>query len=240
MDELEYSPTLEDTIRLSLFPEMLGGLSHELAQPLNAITLACEVMRLKMGRTDLPASEKEFFDVRLKGVKSQVTRAVSLLDQFRSFFMETDVQKEPADLHKSLERVLELIGQQLTARGIIFSTKKTEIPISCNWPNGLVELAIAHCLIFIRNTIDSMRKMAELSDRSIGCNLIIQTRSLGSGAQIDFTFDPEFDDAQWAVFSDSEIPFGLAATKNIIVNMGGNLILNKGMAQLSFPQLRET
>ena len=112
MDEPNKSSHHENVMRLSLFPEILGGLSHELAQPLNAITLACEVMRLKIERSSLSSEEKDFFDVRLQGVKTQVTKAGSLIDNLRFFFNEHSTDTTTTDVPKALERVTGLVGQQ--------------------------------------------------------------------------------------------------------------------------------
>ena len=235
MEEFDRSPTGEEIMRLSLFPEMLGGLSHELAQPLNAITLACEVMRLKIGRTDLSDTEKDFFDVRLKGVKNQVTRAVSLMEQFRLLFNEQVQQDGPADIYKSLDCVLELVMQQLSARGINLTIEKHTDAVYSKWPPRLVEMALAHCLVFVRNRIDRVRKLADDSAKSLMCNLSIELRSVDSGAQIDFRFDErghtDQDDSSVAAMSS----FGLRAAMETVAMHGGDLIPEKGLVRLMLP-----
>lgn len=235
MDEFEHSPTGEEIMRLSLFPEMLGGLSHELAQPLNAITLACEVMRLKIGRTDLSDAEKDFFDIRLKGVKNQVTRAVSLMEQFRFLFNEQVKQDGPADICKSLDRVLELVAQQLSARGINLTIERPVDVVYSKWPPRLVEMAVAHCLVFIRNRIDFLKKLADESAKSFICNLSIEVRSIDSGAQVDFRFDErgptDQDDSSVANINS----FALQAAMETVSKHGGALILEKGLVRLMLP-----
>ncbi len=235
MAESERSPTNEEIMRLSLFPEMLGGLSHELAQPLNAITLACEAMRLKMGRTDLSETEKDFLDIRLKGVKNQVTRAVSLLEQFRFLFNEQTQQDGPADIFKSLDRVLELVGQQLSARGINLTIEKHVGAVYSKWPPRLVEMALAHCLVFVRNRIDFTKKLTDDSTRNLMCNLSIEVRSLDSGAQVDFRFNEQGDTNQGDSSIETMNSFAFRAATDTIAEQGGNLILENGLLRLLLP-----
>ena len=240
MHPMEYAPAIEDTMRLSLLPEMLGGLSHELAQPLNAINLACEVMRLKMSRSDLPDQEKEFFDVRLNGVKKQVTRAVSMLDQFRSFFGVQNLSQGNTNLNESVQRVMDLIGQQLTARGFTCSVRKQEQEIILNWPSALVELAIGHCFVHIRNRADQLNKIEATSSGPTSRKLVIGIRSLGSGSEISFSIDKEFEPMSESTTSEPEISVGMAATREVIRKNGGNLSIESRLIQLSLPQLAST
>lgn len=236
MHEFESSITNEEIMRLSLFPEILGGLSHELAQPLNAITLACEVMRLKIGRADLPETEKEFFDVRLNGVKNQVTRAVSLLDHFRHLFSEQTQQDGQTDICKSMERVIELVGQQLSARGINLVFEKHEVGVYSKLPRGFVEMAVAHCLVYIRNRIDFVKKhAADDSSRNLSYNLSIKVFPLDSGSRIEFKYDehggPELTNSS---IGDSNSP-ALRSAVYSIGKHGGTLELETGLVRLVLP-----
>lgn len=236
MHEFESSITNEEIMRLSLFPEIQGGLSHELAQPLNAITLACEVMRLKIARADLPETEKEFFDVRLNGVKNQVTRAVSLLDHLRHLFSEQTQQDGQTDIFKSLERVIELVGQQLSARGINLMFEKHEVSVYSKLSRGFVEMAVAHCLIYIRNRVDFIKKhSAEDSSRNINYNLSIKVFPLYSGSRIEFEYDehssPKLADSS---IGDLNSP-ALRSALCTIEKHGGTLELEAGLVRLVLP-----
>ncbi|MHB8205056.1 MAG: hypothetical protein ACYDHG_15295, partial [Desulfomonilaceae bacterium] len=65
----------EELLALTVFPELVGGLSHEVAQPLNAISLACEVIRFKVERLALNKTDLNFFQDKLASIKNQVVRA---------------------------------------------------------------------------------------------------------------------------------------------------------------------
>ena len=236
MHEFESSITDEEIMRLSLFPEMLGGMSHELAQPLNAITLACEVMRLKMARAELPETEKNFFDVRLNGVKNQVTRAVSLLDHFRRLFSEQTEQGGQTDVCKSLKRVTELVGQQLSARGINLVLDKNADVVYSKWAPGFVEMAVAHCLVHIRNIIDLFKKQAaDDSLRSFNFNLFIKVFPVDSGCRIEFKFD-DHDASELADFPIEDMSsYGLHSARHTIEKQGGNLVVERGLVTLKLP-----
>ena len=61
----------EDLLRLASLGEVFGGFAHEIAQPLNAIMIASQVVQLKVERSALPKEEKEFITQRLCHQQSQ-------------------------------------------------------------------------------------------------------------------------------------------------------------------------
>ena len=51
----------EDVLQLTAFEELFAGFAHEIAQPLNAIMIASQVIQLKMEAASLTSDEKAFF-----------------------------------------------------------------------------------------------------------------------------------------------------------------------------------
>ncbi len=73
----------EDLLRLASLGEVFGGFAHEIAQPLNAIMIASQVVQLKVERSDLPEEEKKFVVHRLSIVTSQVQKASEIVESLR-------------------------------------------------------------------------------------------------------------------------------------------------------------
>ncbi len=109
-----------------------------------------------------------------------------------------------------------------------------------NWPSALVELAIGHCLVHIRNRADQLNKIEATSSGPTSRKLVIGIRSLGSGSEISFSIDKEFEPMSEATTSEPEISVGMAATREVIRKNGGNLLIESRLIQLSLPQLAST
>ena len=235
MDETQYSATPEEIMRLSLFPEMIGGLAHELAQPLNAITLACEVMRLKIQRSGLSATEKEFFDVRLSGVKNQVSKSSSLIDQLRSFFSENDSNTGTTDILALLDEVVGLMGQQLTAKGINLNIKRPDEKITSGYSRRLLSSAIAQCMVFVRNRVEYLRKSSDFSGKCVNFDLSVEIETSPDKTQIVFKWYEEPDHQGGKELETIELGLGIASTRETIRINGGALMIDKGIIRLELP-----
>ncbi len=232
MDEPNKSSHHENVMRLSLFPEILGGLSHELAQPLNAITLACEVMRLKIERSSLSSEEKDFFDVRLQGVKTQVTKAGSLIDNLRFFFNEHSTDSTTTDVPKALERVTGLVGQQFMARGIKLSVKSASGGFPSTWPRQIVEIAIGQCLVCSRKRLETIKKYYEALGTGVNCELTVEMRPQESGGVIEFSWDRELDRSIPDESGSCKLQDGIEATRLTVTKLGGDLRFDTGLISL--------
>ncbi len=62
----------EDVLQLTTFEELFAGFAHEIAQPLNAVMIASQVIQIKIDGTSLSPDEKAFFTQRLGIVTSQI------------------------------------------------------------------------------------------------------------------------------------------------------------------------
>lgn len=113
-----YGPSREDLLHLASLGEVFGGFFHEIAQPLNAIMIAAQVIQLKAQNSSLPEEEKTFLDRRLDIVSSQVQRATQMVESLRLFSSATACYPEEANIEEVLERVLEFMRTQFLKRGI--------------------------------------------------------------------------------------------------------------------------
>ena len=74
----------EDFLRLTALQELLGGVAHEINQPLNAIMIASQVIRLRVERSHLAEEQEAFLTERLDLISSQAQKAAEIIDNFRS------------------------------------------------------------------------------------------------------------------------------------------------------------
>jgi len=151
----------EDLLHLHSLREIFGGFSHEMAQPLNAIMIASQVIQLKVQRSSLPDEEKRFFEKRLDIVSSQVQRATHMLESLRSFSDEGTCYPEETTIREIFQRVFEFMRTQFLKRGI-------DISVDCygNLPRSQNDLHIianvfVQVLAYARDSVEAIAQWHE-------------------------------------------------------------------------------
>ena len=146
----------EDLLRLASLGEVFGGFAHEIAQPLNAIMIASQVVQLKVERSDLPEEEKKFIAHRLNIVNSQVQKASQIVESLRVFSGANVSGFGETGLKGIFEKIYGLMEQQFISRGIEFRCECDEaLPSIRNNPN-LVEGVMVQGLAFARDAVAAL------------------------------------------------------------------------------------
>ncbi len=240
MSDQEQPTSAEDGMRSSLLTEMVGGLSHELAQPLNAINLACEVIRLKLERSGLSDAEKQFFFVRVGGIKTQVTKASLVIDQFRRLFSDQPSDSAPVDLEKSLNKIVGLLGQQLNSRGISLSTDVLQQGCLAACPGQAIELAIAQCVVFVRCRLEQIRKSAELKGSTANSCMVARIENRESTCLLQFRWNDDCDELAAEGFSQLVVSSGILETRDSLRKHGGELTMAPGLITIEVSAAQES
>jgi len=151
----------EDLLHLHSLREIFGGFSHEMAQPLNAIMIASQVIQLKVQRSSLPDEEKRFVEKRLEIVSSQVQRATQMVEGLRSFSDEGTCYPEETTLREIFQRVFEFMRTQFLKRGI-------DITLDCdgNLPRPqidlhIIESVLVQALAYARDSVEAIAQWHE-------------------------------------------------------------------------------
>jgi len=146
----------EDLLRLASLGEVFGGFAHEIAQPLNAIMIASQVVQLKVERSDLPEEEMKFIVHRLNIVTSQVQKASGILENLRLFSGANFSGFGETGLKGIFEKIYGLMGQQFISRGIELKCECDEaLPSIRNNPN-LLEGVMVQGLAFGRDAVAAL------------------------------------------------------------------------------------
>ncbi len=147
----------EDVLQLTTFEELFAGFAHEIAQPLNAVMIASQVIQIKIDGTSLSADEKAFFNQRLGIVTSQIQKVSHLLESFRGLSRRGQSGLGgPADVETIFNRVYSLMAQQFAARGIQVDIEKTDARPLVLEQFGKIEAAIVQSLAFTRDLISAI------------------------------------------------------------------------------------
>ena len=234
--ETKVSLTDEDVLQLTSFEELFAGFAHEIAQPLNAIMIASQVIQLKMEATSLTGAENAFFVQRLNIVTSQIQKVSHLLEGFRAFSRRGQSDSlGPADVHMVFTRVYSLMAQQFAARGIqVTVDAANDLPLILK-QLGKIEGAIVQGLAFTRDAISAIGQWHGNAgidyDRSLQIKLIeIQGASgmslLWNKGQMPMEAVP--------VSPDNHV--GLVAAGSVLRSMGGDLETGAASLRLVFSQ----
>lgn len=201
---------LAEILHLTSLREVFGGFTHEIAQPLNALMLAAQVIQFKIEQSLLIADDKSYVLQRLNLMMAQVKRASEIVDSLRSFSRGTWSQTCGRDLVKVLGKVHDLMGQQLLGRGIEF---RREAPESILLPSGDPEMiggAIIQAFAYSRDRVEAFAAWHD--DRKIPYKKWVAVMCAGKDghARVEFS---------WACGSApvDEVPAELSARKNLLL-----------------------
>jgi PAS domain S-box-containing protein len=108
-DKKEQEIRLIMSERLAALGQMASGIAHEINNPLATIAACSEglINRLKKGRF-----EKELFQNYLDIIVQEVSRCKGITTSMLSFVRKTIYEKKKIDIHKVLDKTIELIGFQ--------------------------------------------------------------------------------------------------------------------------------
>ena len=145
-----------ELLHLMSLKEVFGGFAHEIAQPLNAVMIASQVLKMKVERSVLPFEEQSFLCKRLDLIADQVRRATEIVNELRAFSRKDDPTAEtgPADPKTLFEKIHSLMAQQFISRGIELTwTAEPDLPALALAPHlaeSLLVLALALARDFVQ------------------------------------------------------------------------------------------
>jgi nitrogen fixation/metabolism regulation signal transduction histidine kinase len=148
----------EELLLWTTFPELLGGLAHEVAQPLNAISLTCEVFSIKIQRLGLNEADAKFFQDKLSNIRNQVRRASDTVNGVRRY-ASWSKDSSKSDLESSFNRISSLLRQQFISRGIELSVESKGAIHYLDLDPILLDLTVAQCLVFSRNRVEWLESL---------------------------------------------------------------------------------
>jgi nitrogen fixation/metabolism regulation signal transduction histidine kinase len=225
----------EDLLRLSALREVLGGFAHEIAQPLNAIMIASQVVQLGIERSALSNEEKAFLLQRLGIVSLQVRRAGTIVDAMRKFIRGSPAGPRPerTDVAAVLESVCALMSQQLSSRGIALKRQLDEPRPTTSVELGIVECVIVHGFGFARDSVESASRRCE--DAGISHNKNLQLKLFPDHGDCVVNIRWNIGDPSTLNESIHPISAGLATASSILTSHGGKLEATADSIVIRFP-----
>lgn len=223
----------QDIIRLKALREVLGGFAHEISQPLNAIMIATQVLKLGTQRSGLSQEDRNFFLQRLELVASQVRKAGDTIELLRKFIKGQPFSENSTDLKTTIETILALMGQQLSGRGIRVVLGKSDTHHSTSLDLQTTESLLVSFLAFARDMVESISRKQEGDglpyDKVLEIRLYSDEERPKVLIQWQDTLRPHDDEETDAV------NYGLNEAGSILCGLGGQVNTTPCGVVLQFP-----
>lgn len=177
---IEKDTQLIQASKMTTLGQMSAGIAHELNQPLNAIKMGNEFLKMMIEEgKEIPEGDLSRVVTEVSG---QVDRAAEIINRLRDFGRKADFTKERVEIKKSVRDVLAIIGHQLGLQNI-----KIDLDLDETLPPILVHNNRLEQVIFnlVTNASDAINQKGEASD---GSNpRIITIRSFRDKGRVAFT-----------------------------------------------------
>jgi signal transduction histidine kinase len=115
--------------------EMISMIAHQWRQPLNAISAAINVIKLKAFKKDC-----NFLDITDK-IQTQINYLSSTINDFRDFF-KPQKEKRITNFKKIVEKALILIGDSLKNKNIEVKLNIKEVKDFLSYENELIQVVL--------------------------------------------------------------------------------------------------
>ncbi len=179
----------EEILQLTSLREVFGGFAHEIAQPLNAIMIAQQVVQLRVARTDLSDEDKAFLLQRLGIVSSQITRASKILEELRVMSKGYAGHAPQTDIRNLFDRVNTLMGQQLVSRGMeVVAEVQGTLPL-LRIDRQVGEMALVQGLAFARDSVEAVGDRHQEMATTFKKTLNIRLSAADEGSVIGITWN---------------------------------------------------
>jgi nitrogen-specific signal transduction histidine kinase len=227
-------PSQEEILQLMALSELFGGFAHEIAQPLNAIMIASQVIQLTVQRSPLAEEEKSFLIHRLGIVSSQVQRATQIVETLRGFSQPKSSVSIQGDLKASFERVYGLMGQQFVGRGVQLTWESHDPLPRLSIEAHLVELILVQGLAFSRSSVVAIGEWHDEKGISFDRRVQVELRPKGGRSVVSITWNGGELPGQINLI-DPSTHVGLANAGSVIRSFGGDLQTLEGEVSIIFP-----
>ena len=199
---LETEQQLIQASKMATLGEMATGVAHELNQPLSVIKTASRFFMKKLKKKE--KIEDDIFLTMASEIDSYVDRAAKIINHMRQFGRKSDIILEKVQVNETLQKAMEILGQQLRVRGIdIEWDLAADLPPIMADPDRLEQVFI-NLLVNARDAVDEKwqlqdhpkgNKKIALKTSLIDKKVVVEITDTGPGISdkiIDRIFEPFF------------------------------------------------
>jgi len=143
--------------RLIEVGQLVGGLAHEIKNPLSTINVNLTLLSEDLRRYH--DEEHGRLARRLAAVRTEVGRLQGILDDFLRFAGKYELALKPTDLRRAIEELLDFFAPQAEAAHVVFRSSLPQTQVVCNIDENLVKQAVLNLMI---NAVQAMPEGGEL------------------------------------------------------------------------------
>lgn len=142
--------------RLAELGTLTGGLAHEIKNPLSTVQL-----NLQLLQEDLDPSNPAYGRVlnRLKTVRNETSRLREILDDFLRYAGRIELDRQPVDLNRLLEELVDFFSPQALLQRVQIRVKKSAAPLIAPVDARLIKQAVLNLML---NALQAMPAGGEL------------------------------------------------------------------------------
>jgi signal transduction histidine kinase len=215
---IEMERRLEKAERLSSLGQLAAGVAHEIRNPLHAISMATQ--RLKMDF--LPAQPEKMEEFKnLSGIiRDEIKRLNGIIEEFLSFSKSRRLQLSDFSIIDVLQKIVSLIREEASARGVTIETKWRLSPAIIPMDVNKLQQSF---LNLIKNALESIPAEGKITitvDKEGKNYIVVSISDTGCGMtaeEIEKIFNPEY------TTKEKGVGLGIPLASEIIRGHGGEI-----------------
>lgn len=216
-DQRRAAERLAASERLALIGQMLAQITHEVRNPLNALSLNAEMLRDELERLD-PARRTEAWAL-LGTVAGEIDRLTDVTAHYLQLARRPPARPEPEPPGEVVAEVERLLRPELDARGVALRVTLPPLP-----PVPLDGNQMRQVLLnLVRNAVEAGARTVTLGGAIADDQLVLTVADDGGGMSPDEArraFDPFFSTKPTGT------GLGLAITRQVVEDHGGTIAVD--------------
>lgn len=137
--------------------QLVGGLAHEIKNPLSTINLNLKLLAEDLARRQ--DDEHARLVRRIHNVQAESDRLKDILDDFLRFAGKYELTLEHVDLRRAIEELVDFFSPQAEAARVVIRVSLPEAPVRCRLDVNLIKQAILNLMI---NAVHAMPTGGEM------------------------------------------------------------------------------
>ncbi len=215
---IEMERRLEKAERLSSLGQLAAGVAHEIRNPLNAISMATQRLKMDFVPGD-PNKAIEFRNLSTI-IRDEIKRLNGIIEEFLSFSKSRRLQLSDFSLTEVLQKIVSLIREEAAVRGITIETQWRQTPAIIPMDVNKLQQSF---LNLIKNALESMPAEGKITitvDKEGKNYLLVSISDTGCGMtaeEIEKIFNPEY------TTKEKGVGLGIPLANEIIRGHGGEI-----------------
>lgn len=205
--------------------QLVGGLAHEIKNPLSTINLNLRLLSEDLARR--PDEEHRRWLRRLESVREESARLRAILDDFLRYAGKIELSLVPTDLRRLVSELVDFFAPQADDARVVMRSSLPEQPVVCRVDANLIKQALLNLMI---NAVRVMEGGGELLLRvaSQRGQALVEVIDTGPG------IPPEQREKVWDVYYSTRkdgTGFGLPTTRRIVREHNGTVRLESELGK---------